>query len=393
MEYWRLEQEIPEQDLGRVVENLRALRAQLDGDLPAKDAESELLLATWNIRDFGKPENLRFGMGKRFPESHFYIAEVLSRFDFVAVQEVNELEEWTKVMRIVGPDWDWIATDVTDRQIGGNGERLTYAWDRRKVDFQNVAGELVLPTRLLISKHIAPKHDKNKDGVKDNPDPSDPTEIDGKPIGQQFRRTPFAALFQSGWFKFEICTVHVYYGDDSGHRLQERIEEIERIGEFFGRRAEEDLDEGRSLILLGDFNIVSHEHETMQALTNAGFSVPDALSEAPPTNAAGTNYYDQIVFQTKKGELDYLKAAKDGTNNARAGAVDLFENVYAPDQRAAYEQQRLTAPSSQSKGALKDPEGHFLSWRTWQFSDHFPLWVRLKVNNSAKYLEHLNAQG
>jgi len=389
MEYWRLEQAIPEQDLGRVVENLRALRAQLDGDLPAKDAESELLLATWNIRDFGKPVNRRYGMGPRFPESHFYIAEVLSRFDFVAVQEVNGLDEWMRVMDILGDDWDWVATDVTDERIGGNGERLTYAWDRRKVDFQNVAGELVLPTELLITKYLDPKHDKDKDGVKDKPDPSDPTEIDGKPIGQQFRRTPFAALFQAGWFKFEICTVHLYYGKSSGDKLNERVEEIERIGQFFGERGEEDIAAGRSLILLGDFNIVSHEHRTMEALTKAGFSVPQALAQAPPTNVAGTKYYDQIAFQTEEGKLAYLDATAQGTNDAMAGAVDIFANVYTPGQRDDYAEQMAAASSSDNESALEDPEGYFLKWRTWQFSDHLPLWVRLKIDDSAKYLQGL----
>ncbi len=388
MQYWLLNTLIADGDRTRVVANLEALRAQLDRDVPPKDSESELLLATWNIRDFGKPENKRFGMGPRFAESYFYIAEVLSRFDFIALQEINELPEWKTVMKILGPDWEWIATDVTDEDIGGNGERLTYLWDKRKVHFQNVAGELVLPTKLLITKHLDPKKDdKNKDGVKDKADPADPTLIDGKPIGQQFRRTPFAALFQAAWFKFEICTAHLYYGDDEGNQLKERIQEIERIGEFFGKRAEHDIAEDRSLILLGDFNIVSREHEMMAGLTKAGFSVPKALAKAPPTNEKKTMYYDQIVFQTAKGELDYLDVDEDGANNARAGAVDIYENVYTPAQRDDYKEQMAKATSADNKSALEHPEAYFLKWRTWQFSDHFPLWVRLKVNGSAEYLQ------
>ena len=30
----------------------------------------------------------------------------------------------------------------------------------------------------------------------------------------QFARTPFVVEFQSGWFKFILCTVHIYYGSD-----------------------------------------------------------------------------------------------------------------------------------------------------------------------------------
>ena len=100
----------------RAIENLEKLRAQLDRDIPAKDAEKTLLLATWNIRDFAK--KYRRGFGNRSPETWFYIAEIISRFDFVAVQEVNDLGEWQQVMRILGRDWDYLATDVTDKALG-----------------------------------------------------------------------------------------------------------------------------------------------------------------------------------------------------------------------------------------------------------------------------------
>jgi hypothetical protein len=120
--------------------------------IPPKDADQNLLLATWNIRDFDKRN--RRGFGPRLPESHFYIAEVISRFDFVAVQEVNRLREWKMVMDILGPDWSYIATDVTDPALGGNGERMTFAYDKRKVWFKHIAGEIVLPTHMLISKVV-----------------------------------------------------------------------------------------------------------------------------------------------------------------------------------------------------------------------------------------------
>ena len=225
MEYWRLKQAFPQAaKRKRVVANLATLRAQLDEEVPPKNVNSDLLLATWNIRDLGKVN--RRGFGERQPETYFYIAETLSRFDFVAVQEVNELDEWQKVIDVLGPDWDWIATDVTDPSIGGNGERLTFLWDRRKVHFRHIAGELVLPAELTITKHVKPK-----DG------PKDVVQVKGEQVGQQFRRTPFAALFQAAWFKFEICTVHIYYGSESGAELKERVEEIQRVGEFFGKRA------------------------------------------------------------------------------------------------------------------------------------------------------------
>lgn len=373
MDYWRLKTGLPQaRARKRVVKNLATLRTQLDEEVPPKNVNSDLLLATWNIRDLGKLN--RRGFGEREPETYFYIAETLSRFDFVAVQEVNELDEWKKVMDILGPDWDWIATDVTDPSIGGNGERLTFLWDRRKVHFRHIAGELVLPAKLAITKHLKPKN-----GAKDV------VRVQGAQVGQQFRRTPFAALFQAAWFKFEICTVHIYYGSESGAELKERIEEIKRVAEFFGDRAEAAFKDGRSLILLGDFNIVGHKHETMAALLDAGFEIPPALEEAPATNVGKDKYYDQIVFQTRPGDLAYLESKGSGAD-ARAGSVNLFKQLYTAERFREYERAVKVSPNAKKK---KDLEKYYLEWRTYQFSDHDPLWVRLKVDDSAKYLASL----
>jgi hypothetical protein len=64
----------------RTINNLLKLRSQLDRDIPQKTATNMLLLATWNIREFGD---------NRRKESLFYLAEIISRFDLVAVQEVS----------------------------------------------------------------------------------------------------------------------------------------------------------------------------------------------------------------------------------------------------------------------------------------------------------------
>ncbi len=179
MRYYPLLREFPKKsDRVRVIDVLQRLRAQLDRDIPGKDSDHHLLLATWNIRDFGKLN--RRGYGERLNETHYYLAEIISRFDIVAVQEVNELKEWDRLMYILGPDWDFIATGITDQAMGGNGERLTFVYDRRKVSFKKVMDEIVLPPSLEVG------------AVKGK----------GKTIklrGKQFNRTPFKASFQSGW--------------------------------------------------------------------------------------------------------------------------------------------------------------------------------------------------
>ncbi|WP_319529431.1 endonuclease/exonuclease/phosphatase family protein [uncultured Cohaesibacter sp.] len=316
MQYYHLRYDFRNrEDRARIIANLKRLRAQLDKSVPAKDSDRTLLLATWNIRDFDATK--RYGNGARLKESLFYIAEVISRFDFVAVQEVNELGEWKKVMRILGDHWDYLCTDVTDYKLGGNGERLLYAFDKRKVHFRNIAGEIVLPNDMLISPVTAELGD---------------TKLYS---GKQFRRTPFLASFQSNWFKFDICTVHIYYGATSGDKLKQRIEEINQVAKYFGRRAEAAEKDGKALILLGDFNIVHPDHETMQALKAEKFKIPRALDR--PSNLDKTKYYDQIAFRANQRVLDFIDSPQPSLASSNAGIVELFESVFRDEDFDQYE--------------------------------------------------------
>jgi endonuclease/exonuclease/phosphatase family metal-dependent hydrolase len=353
----------------RTVVALKRLRDALDRDIPAKDTENSLLLATWNIRDFGKSN--RRGFGYRLSETLYYIAEIISRFDFVAVQEVNDLDEWSRVMAILGRDWDYICSDVTAVELGGNGERLTYVYDRRKVDFQQIVGEIVLPADMLISHSLV-----------------SPAEEAGSAAygGKQFRRTPYVGFFQAGWFKFAICTVHLYYGAESGDKLDERIAEIAAVARYFGARADRELNDDRALILLGDFNIVHPEHRTMKALLDNGFQVPRAL--ALPTNVDGTKYYDQIAFKTKPEVIEFVESERN------AGVFPLFDVLMRDNQEDfdAYHASAAATTNGRRQSALDDPRGHYLDWRTYQISDHNPLWCRIDVNSSASYLERLRVE-
>jgi endonuclease/exonuclease/phosphatase family metal-dependent hydrolase len=368
---------LPKADRARAISNLKLLRKQLSDEIPAKDTEEHMLLATWNVRDFGKPEPKRKGYGPRLGETHFYIAEVISRFDFVAVQEVNDLPEWDRVMDILGPDWGWIATDVTDPALGGNGERLTFVYDERKVRFRNIAGEIVMPPGALVSENVVPE-ESDAHGAR--------ADVAGTQVGRQFARSPFVASFRAGWFRFDICTVHVYYGTESGPKLARRIEEIRAIAQYFGMRAAEALEEKRSLILLGDFNIVNPKHKTMTALLDAGFETAPALKDAR-SNVLSNKHYDQIAFRADPRFLDYVDTpTPDGKK--RAGVFDIFANVLSESQFSRYKSkvQATAAGNKKSGDELRD---YYLDWRTYQFSDHKPMWLQLRVNDSERYIETL----
>ncbi len=347
----------------RTLNNLVKLRAQLKKEIPTKDSDETLVLGTWNIREFGR----RPPKFKRLYENLYYFAEIISRFDLVAVQEVNDLGDLEDLMYILGNDWEYIATDVSDQRAGGNGERMCFIYDTRKVKFKNVAGEIVLPANLLISK----------------------TELEskGKKVvaGKQFRRTPFVVSFQAGWFRFDLCTVHIYYGTDSGPKLQERIGEINAIASYMSKRAKNvaKTNEEITTILLGDFNIMRPGHKTMDALLDNGFDVPMSLRKQSNMNL--DKFYDQIAFFGKK-KIVKLKDEDSNPDKESAGVFQIDKEIY--NDWSLYEDDMRKTKGGKGKrdAAL---EKYFKNWRTFQTSDHHLMWVQLKVNSSTEYINEL----
>ena len=337
-----------EEDRSRAINRILALRGSLRRAIPPRTVRETLLLATWNLRDF---DSNKFGHGPRLRESYYYIAEVISAFDLVAVQEVNrDMGPFEDIVRILGPNWSYIATDVTEGR-SGNNERMVFVYDKRKVWFQHVVGEIVLPENTLVADD------------------------------RQFARTPFMVNFQSGWLKFSICTVHLYYGSTSGEGYERRVAEIEKIGKFLADRAER---EESNMILLGDMNIVSPDDKTMKALEKSGFVVPDGL--ALPTNMLRNKYYDQIAFLYRRDELEL------GDSESSSGVFNVFDTVFRPQDSETY--YPLGKGNGKWPDTVEERKKYFRKeWRTWQMSDHLPLWIELKIDFTEKYLNRIKGGG
>ena len=332
----------------RIIDKLLLLRGQLDRQIPAKTATDTLLLATWNIREFGD---------NRSEESLCYLAEIISRFDLIAVQEVAfDLGGLKKVVDRLGINWDYIVTDCTEGVPGGS-ERMAFIYDRCKVFFRKMAGELVLPENRLIGV------DDKKGGEKK----------------LQFARTPFTVAFQAGWFRFILTTVHIVYGDDKKvdpHRL----EEISAVAKFIKCRADK---ENENYILLGDFNIFNAGDETMKALERQGFYIPDAIKEHP-TDLGQTRHYDQIAFRLKMDEN--MPVFAEGKQ--RAGAFDFSKLVYRLDELGIY-RGYFDDANTVGKTEFQISEYYRRHYRTRQMSDHLPLWIELKIDFSDQYLDKI----
>lgn len=326
----------------RIIENIQRLKAALDEQVPAKNLESNLLIATWNIREFGKNTK-----AMRMKEVFFYMAEIISSYDLVAVQEIGEdLDDLKTLMRLLGPEWDYIVTDLTEG-ASGNGERLAFVFDKRKVAFRKMAGEIVLPA------------------------------VKGKNTTQP-ARSPFIVAFQAGWFKFYITTVHIYYGKPGKGtpEFKRRVEEIGAVAELLKKRCKR---EKSNHLLLGDFNITGRDDNdpTMAALTKGGFRIPDnlvALANAN-TNTDRNKPYDQIAYIDQKGYMEFAKAGNS------VGVFDFYQHVFRGEDENSYK-------AEVEKTKLRN----FKEWKTYQMSDHLPLWIEFKVDFSEKYLEKLKTE-
>ena len=182
--------------------------------------------------------------------------------------------------------------------------------------------------------------------------------------------------------------MHIYFSEESGAKLEERCEEIETIAKYFGKRAKKANHDDKALILLGDFNIRHPDHKTMKALTGQGFTVPKTLQD--PTNFSGTKYYDQIAFIAEDEVLDYIETETDDLKQANAGILDIYKNLYKTGQWKEYKRQMQRSPNGEG---LSDTElkKYYKKWLTYQLSDHRPLWVRIKTNDRAAYLDQMRA--
>jgi len=341
MYYAGLRQAKHVKERANIVGALLELRGGL-AKLPQK-RPGNFLLGTWNIREFGGNK-----YGGRTPEALYCIAEIIDKFDVVAVQEVRpDLNELDEIMRLLGRDYDRIFTDVSYAQ-GGNNERLCFIWDRRRVRFTGLAGELVLPR-------------------------SDSEAM------SQIARSPFICGFQAGWARFNLSTVHIYYGSAKANEPR-RVAEIKAAAELLSKKAKDyiRLDDKyknyspENLILLGDFNIFKKADATFKALEDNGFILPAALAKGglKGSNVSQDKFYDQIVFYKEVRDIE----------NAGAGIFNFYDHVFNEKDEDRFK-----------KSGLISADTKFKDWRTYQMSDHLVMWAEFKVDKSDDYLRQLIA--
>jgi endonuclease/exonuclease/phosphatase family metal-dependent hydrolase len=302
------------------------LGAALDSTVPRKrHFGRNLLIATWNLKDFGSLTEKWMAQAQDSPKRDFRalwaIAEIVTRFDIVALQEVcGNLRALRTLMKTLGPSWRFLMTDI-NYGAKGSGERMAFLFDASRVELSGLAGELVLSPEWLA-------------------------EIGPDAMKQQFARAPYAVSFQAGEATVILTTLHVLYGTGPA----ERIPELRAIARLLADWARQMNRWHHNLVTLGDFNIDRQGDPLWQAFTSTGLTVPAALNAVPRSifadagEASLGKFYDQIGWFTEgRGRLLDLELRS-------AGGFDFVPLLYRDLGLGRMEMQ-------------------------YRISDHYPLWV------------------
>jgi exonuclease III len=197
----------------------------------------------------------------------------------------------------------------------------------------------------------------------------------------QFARPPFVVNFEvgaldqasadgraiAGRSRITACTAHTYYGAAQGPKFKRRVAEINALTQLVVNRAKR---ESSTAFLLGDLNVVGPGDDTMEPLRRRQIALPDEL--LVPTNVKGDKFYTQIAFQ----------ATQVGPRLRNAGVFPIFDYMFRPDDRSLYQKEMQASAAWETRARKRrnpDPQEFYEEWRTFQLSDHLPVWIELDV--------------
>lgn len=321
-------------------------------NIPKKKA-NELDLATWNVANLG--------VQKRRSKDLELIAHILSKFDIIAVQEVNEkLDHFKTILNHLKKKG--FAAVFTDP--AGNDERLAVVYKKSKVRPRQLIGELDYnPNGQVIDRQyvLKAKRISIKAGGKTR-----------RFNFYNFNRNPQLTSWEviGSKYTFVLVNVHIYWGDPDPEsvtsktsqkkraKFNQRIAEVFYLADWARKMTTKNkaVAYDPNIILLGDMNIPTIESTdyVYQALVRNGMKPTRYATKAGTTTQEFTKY-DQIVFTNNKTKVTKI-------NGLKATVVDydnyLFKNLW-DDQTKTLSQ--------------------FKAWTRFAVSDHRPLFIRLKL--------------
>jgi endonuclease/exonuclease/phosphatase family metal-dependent hydrolase len=290
-------------------------------NIPAPGQQGAVLIASWNIANLG--------VHRRRDSDFRVIAEILSWFEIVAIQEIaDNLEDFLAIATELPAHFAWIFNDRA-----GNDERSAYFYDTRRVKLSPKIGEVVIvdnDCRYITLPGVAQRF-------------------------TGFNRNPYLAGFEIEGEALLLANCHLLYGPQGS--AAERKASIERrqleayaIARWCDLRRKDKHRWTRNILALGDFNLpVARAGDPIyDALTRRGLSLPPHETRIP-TNVSASADYDQIAVTPglKSRVLDMGVFDFDGV---------IFSDLYDPG-----------AP------------GYWRRCAKYYVSDHRPLWMQLEL--------------
>jgi endonuclease/exonuclease/phosphatase family metal-dependent hydrolase len=298
---------------------IKALRAYRKKDTLAipESKPNSLLIATWNIANLGEQD--------RQPEHFKIIAEIISWFDLVAIQETKEnLKDILDIAKYAGKQFKLIFSDE-----GGNNERMVFIYRSNKVSVLNEVAELAISPKEYSSIKLP--------GITG--------------LFKGFDRTPYMVSFQVKDFRFCLLDVHLYFGkENETASIDRRCLEAYCIARWADLRSKSRYAYTTNVFALGDFNLpkIDKKDKVYKALLSKGLELPQHSTKVY-SNINNDKAYDQIAF------LPGLQ------HRVTAHGIFPFDNA-------------VFADLYKSKSGAQ-----FRSYVKYYLSDHRPLWMEIDI--------------
>jgi endonuclease/exonuclease/phosphatase family metal-dependent hydrolase len=212
-------------------------------------ANQTITIATWNIRDLSTHSRNDFEL--------LQISYILQKYDFIAIQEVNDQEvihrlvHWLKVL-------DNSYGSLISPPSGTGSEKEQYSFLYRKKSI-----------KCLGSSKLAEGN---------------------------FARPPFMASFKAGDFDFTVISIHICFGCNGLGKVGRRLE-IQRLTSVYSNLLH---GQEKDILLMGDFNLDPND-DAFLTLKTIGSTQPiltcephEACSQLSTTRE--TNLFDNMWF-------------------------------------------------------------------------------------------------
>lgn len=285
--------------------------------IPQK-ANNKLLTSTWNLTNFG--------LQKRTDDDFALMAEVISWFDLIAIQEISDsITHLRLLVKFLPSSYRIILSD-----IGGNYERAGFLYDSNKVTRLELAAEVAVP-------------------------PSDHRYIRMKGVSGSFKgfdRNPYVVAFRAGGLEFSAVSVHLYFGSHSYYDEDRRALEAYALARWAAQRHKAPGAYSQSVLVMGDLNLPKRDKTSnvYKSLKSKGLILPKH-STSMGSNLAGDKYYDQVAFHSGGMQNSYT---------GKSGVFDFDREPFFADAWCA-------SPA------------YFNSVVKYHIADHRPLWLEFNI--------------